>query len=220
MNRRPLLSPGRTQAPPAAIAAARYHRGLAPLIIVTGKINQHNGIIEAREFRRLLLEEGVRDSVTRVNDQSPAIGVIRVVTRVRRSCGSKSPRPLAHASSSCSMAAGTRSARITVAGFERRSRASAGKSPRWTCRNGTLAEDGKSDYNEHVANVRAGYVCLDRKGVPDPLGHGSTVEICDLLGPDDEFIHVKRASGSSPLSHLFAQGPGIGTEHPLLARSA
>jgi uncharacterized protein (TIGR04141 family) len=62
------------------------------------------------------------------------------------------------------------------------------------------------DYNLHVAGVRAGYVCLDRRGISDPLGHGSTVEICDLLGPDDELIHVKRASGSSPLSHLFAQG--------------
>jgi uncharacterized protein (TIGR04141 family) len=54
--------------------------------------------------------------------------------------------------------------------------------------------------------VRPGYVCLDRQGVRDPLGTGSTVEICDLLGPDSELIHVKRASGSSPLSHLFAQG--------------
>jgi uncharacterized protein (TIGR04141 family) len=32
------------------------------------------------------------------------------------------------------------------------------------------------------------------------------VEICDLLGPDDELVHLKQASGSSPLSHLFAQG--------------
>ncbi|MGC4889695.1 DUF6119 family protein [Micromonospora sp. DT227] len=31
-------------------------------------------------------------------------------------------------------------------------------------------------------------------------------EACDLLGPNGELIHVKQASGSSPLSHLFAQG--------------
>lgn len=62
------------------------------------------------------------------------------------------------------------------------------------------------DYNEHVPGVRPGYVCLDRQGVRDPLGAGSTVEICDLLGPGNELIHLKRASGSSPLSHLFAQG--------------
>jgi uncharacterized protein (TIGR04141 family) len=62
------------------------------------------------------------------------------------------------------------------------------------------------DYNEFVPGVRPGYVCLDRQGVRDPLGAGSIVEICDLLGPHNELIHVKRASGSSPLSHLFAQG--------------
>lgn len=28
----------------------------------------------------------------------------------------------------------------------------------------------------------------------------------DLLGPDDELVHVKRAKGSAPLSHLFSQG--------------
>jgi uncharacterized protein (TIGR04141 family) len=70
-----------------------------------------------------------------------------------------------------------------------------------------LAKDWKErNYNEFVPGVRPGYVCLDRQGVRDPLGSGSTVEICDLLGPDNELIHVKRASGSSPLSHLFAQG--------------
>jgi uncharacterized protein (TIGR04141 family) len=62
------------------------------------------------------------------------------------------------------------------------------------------------DYNEHVAGVRAGYVCLDRKGVANPLGRRSTLEVCDLLGPDNELIHVKRASGSAPLSQLFGQG--------------
>jgi uncharacterized protein (TIGR04141 family) len=34
----------------------------------------------------------------------------------------------------------------------------------------------------------------------------SSLEICDLLGPDNELIHVKRAKGSAPLSHLFSQG--------------
>jgi uncharacterized protein (TIGR04141 family) len=27
-----------------------------------------------------------------------------------------------------------------------------------------------------------------------------------LFGPDNELIHVKRAAGSAPLSHLFSQG--------------
>jgi uncharacterized protein (TIGR04141 family) len=64
----------------------------------------------------------------------------------------------------------------------------------------------EKNYNASVPNLRPGYVCLDRRGVGNPLGAGSTVEICDLLGPGDELIHVKRAAGSAPLSHLFAQG--------------
>ena len=43
-------------------------------------------------------------------------------------------------------------------------------------------------------------------GVRNPLGTSSSLEVCDLLGPDNELVHVKHASGSAPLSHLFAQG--------------
>ena len=32
------------------------------------------------------------------------------------------------------------------------------------------------------------------------------IELCDILTADGEFIHVKRKSRSSTLSHLFAQG--------------
>jgi uncharacterized protein (TIGR04141 family) len=66
----------------------------------------------------------------------------------------------------------------------------------------------EGNYNAHVPCVRGGYVCLDKnKRVRDPLGRSrSSVEICDLLGPDNELIHVKRAKGSAPLSHLFSQG--------------
>jgi uncharacterized protein (TIGR04141 family) len=42
--------------------------------------------------------------------------------------------------------------------------------------------------------------------VRSPLGARSSLEVCDLLGPHNELIHVKRASGSAPLSHLFFQG--------------
>jgi uncharacterized protein (TIGR04141 family) len=64
------------------------------------------------------------------------------------------------------------------------------------------------DYNSHVAARWKGlYLCLDRnQAVRDPLGARSSLEICDLLGPDNELIHVKRAKGSAPLSHLFSQG--------------
>lgn len=60
-------------------------------------------------------------------------------------------------------------------------------------------------YNEAVPVLRSGYVCLDRRGVPNPLKTSNRIEICDLLGPDDELIHVKQAEGSAPLSHLFNQ---------------
>lgn len=64
-------------------------------------------------------------------------------------------------------------------------------------------------YNEHVADIRPGqFLCLDRdQRVRHPYGPStSSLEICDLLGPNDELIHVKRAKGSAPLSHLFQQG--------------
>lgn len=64
------------------------------------------------------------------------------------------------------------------------------------------------DYNSYVAARSQGqYLCLDKnRAVRDPLGVRSSLEICDLLGPDNELIHVKRAKGSEPLSHLFSQG--------------
>ena len=64
------------------------------------------------------------------------------------------------------------------------------------------------DYNSYVAARSCGqYLCLDRnRSVRDPLGARSPLEICDLLGPRNELIHVKRAEGSMPLSHLFSQG--------------
>ena len=61
---------GTNQAAPARIAADRYHRGLAPLIIATGGINRHNGIVEGREFARQLSAAGVLASAIRVEDQS------------------------------------------------------------------------------------------------------------------------------------------------------
>lgn len=36
--------------------------------------------------------------------------------------------------------------------------------------------------------------------------HRRGFEACDLLGPNNELIHVKRADRSAPLSHLFSQG--------------
>ncbi|KAB8196712.1 hypothetical protein FH608_008390 [Nonomuraea phyllanthi] len=61
---------GTNQARPAEIAAERYHQGLVPLIICTGGVNRHNGIVEGRMFRRLLLDRGVPDDVIRYEDRS------------------------------------------------------------------------------------------------------------------------------------------------------
>jgi uncharacterized SAM-binding protein YcdF (DUF218 family) len=61
---------GTNQTIPVDLVADRYNKGFAPLIIVTGGINRHNGIVEAREFNRLLRENGVSDSVIRQEDQS------------------------------------------------------------------------------------------------------------------------------------------------------
>ena len=61
---------GTNQPAPAVIAADRYRRGLAPLIIATGGINRHNQINEAREFQRILADNGVPDSAIRIEDRS------------------------------------------------------------------------------------------------------------------------------------------------------
>ncbi|MEU1802113.1 YdcF family protein [Streptomyces sp. NPDC019937] len=61
---------GTNQAKPIEIAAERYHQGLAPLIIATGGVNRHNGIVEGRDIRRLLIERGVPGAVIRCEDQS------------------------------------------------------------------------------------------------------------------------------------------------------
>ncbi|MET8258187.1 DUF6119 family protein [Micromonospora sp. NPDC005205] len=63
--------------------------------------------------------------------------------------------------------------------------------------------------DEEAYNFRAAEVCgltlLDRKLLRTGQHHRG-FEACDLLGPDNELIHVKRSRGSSALSHLFAQG--------------
>ena len=61
---------GTNQTAPAHIAADQYLRGLAPLIIATGGINRHNGIVEGHEFARQLAAAGVPASAVRIEDQS------------------------------------------------------------------------------------------------------------------------------------------------------
>jgi uncharacterized protein (TIGR04141 family) len=60
-------------------------------------------------------------------------------------------------------------------------------------------------YNEHVQDVRAGYLNLDRDLIRAGLHQTTGFEVCDLLGPNNELVLIKRAKGSAPLSHLFSQ---------------
>lgn len=61
---------GTNQIQPIEIAAERYHKGLAPLIICTGGVNRHDGIVEGETFHRLLLERDVPDEAIRVEARS------------------------------------------------------------------------------------------------------------------------------------------------------
>ncbi|WP_433467326.1 YdcF family protein [Spirillospora sp. CA-128828] len=61
---------GTNQVPPVDIAAERYHQGVAPLIIATGGVNRHNGIVEGQVFRERLIERGVPADAIRVEDRS------------------------------------------------------------------------------------------------------------------------------------------------------
>ncbi|MGM1059352.1 DUF6119 family protein [Saccharothrix sp. Mg75] len=81
--------------------------------------------------------------------------------------------------------------------------------PRWS--EAPLNDRGKVDegaYNAYVPTADPRFLCLDKKLVTT-RAHRRGFEACDLLGPDDALVHVKQtssATGSSPLSHLFAQG--------------
>ncbi|MFB7430447.1 DUF6119 family protein [Streptomyces microflavus] len=72
--------------------------------------------------------------------------------------------------------------------------------PKW---NSNWKEE--EEYNLEAVKLIPGAVCLDRKRIHTKL-HPYGIEACDIIGPDNELIHVKRASSSAPLSHLFAQG--------------
>jgi uncharacterized SAM-binding protein YcdF (DUF218 family) len=61
---------GTNQVMPVDIAAERYSHGLAPLVIVTGGINRHDGIVEGQVFHRLLIERGVPAAAIRTEDRS------------------------------------------------------------------------------------------------------------------------------------------------------
>lgn len=72
----------------------------------------------------------------------------------------------------------------------------------------TNAYQNENNYNEAVAS-EIDAVCLDRKNISYGGGR-SKIEFCDLLLNDNSMAHVKHYSGSSTLSHLFAQGAVAG----------
>ena len=70
----------------------------------------------------------------------------------------------------------------------------------------TWTPTGKSDdehrYCERVA-TEPGYLCLDRDFATTPLH--PRFELCDLLGPENQLIHVKWLGRATAASHLYTQ---------------
>lgn len=74
--------------------------------------------------------------------------------------------------------------------------------PAWAKQSdGKFEPEGK--YNERTATER-GFVVLDKSNLN--FGGHARIEVCDLLTPEKQLICVKKATRSSTLSHLFAQG--------------
>ncbi|WP_017572807.1 DUF6119 family protein [Nocardiopsis halotolerans] len=64
----------------------------------------------------------------------------------------------------------------------------------------------EGEYNKEDAAAREGYVHLDKQNVHTARLNGGGWEVCDVLGPEGQLIHVKKApTGTAPLNHLFAQ---------------
>lgn len=70
--------------------------------------------------------------------------------------------------------------------------------------------ESEGDYNARAAAAH-GYFLLDKQLVKTDRTT-SPIELCDLLTPNKQLVHVKhRKGGSAGLSHLFAQG-GVAAE--------
>ncbi|WP_046468857.1 DUF6119 family protein [Allosalinactinospora lopnorensis] len=66
-------------------------------------------------------------------------------------------------------------------------------------------ESPEAAYNRHVGDTQPGYLRLDKNLARTEVHFGNGVELCDLLGPGNELVHVKQASSAAGLSHLFNQ---------------
>jgi uncharacterized protein (TIGR04141 family) len=60
-------------------------------------------------------------------------------------------------------------------------------------------------YASRVKKDHPEIALIDRSLIPFGGGN-STIETCDLYTPDNQFVHIKRKTRSSTLSHLYAQG--------------
>ena len=75
-----------------------------------------------------------------------------------------------------------------------------------TCNFVKYGRVNEKDYNIDLQKANEKKAALfDRKDIAYGGGH-SSIEFCDVYFGNKEFIHVKRYSGSSTLSHLFFQG--------------
>lgn len=82
----------------------------------------------------------------------------------------------------------------------------AGLPTRSTLLPNALPGEVEGDYNRRVAQTsETDFLLLDAQ-IRRPGGASSGIELCDLLASSGEFLHIKRKSRSSTLSHLFAQG--------------
>ena len=70
----------------------------------------------------------------------------------------------------------------------------------------SFAGEIEADYNGRLAQSSPRDLLLLDAKIKRPGGAASGIELCDVLASTGEFIHVKRKSRSSTLSHLFAQG--------------
>ncbi len=79
-------------------------------------------------------------------------------------------------------------------------------SPSMICLPASTKAEKEGNYNERLANTDPDHLLkLDAK-IKRPGGASSGIEVCDVMTSAGEFIHIKRKSRSSTLSHLFAQG--------------
>ncbi|WP_239374930.1 TIGR04141 family sporadically distributed protein [Snodgrassella gandavensis] len=64
----------------------------------------------------------------------------------------------------------------------------------------------EAEYNQYVCSLNSNSFFLMDKQLISHGGGYSKIEYCDIYTQDRRLIHIKRDSGSSALSHLFAQG--------------